>query len=34
LTTLRDGLDDPAVIERIFEEAARWRAKLMEGREL
>ena len=34
LTTLRDGLDDPEVIERIFEEAARWRAKLMEGREL
>ena len=33
LTELRDGLDDDAVVERIFEEAARWRARLMEGRE-
>jgi prephenate dehydrogenase len=34
LTELRNGLDDPAVIERVFNEAARWRAKLMEDREL
>lgn len=33
LTELRDGLEEPAVIERIFDEAIRWRARLMEGRE-
>jgi prephenate dehydrogenase len=32
LTELRDGLEDPDTIERVFEEAARWRARLMEGR--
>ena len=32
LAELRDGLDDPEVIERVFDEAARWRARLMEGR--
>jgi len=34
LTELRNGLDDPEVIERVFEEASRWRERLMEGREL
>lgn len=34
LTELRDGLDDTSVIERIFEEAARWRERLMEGRDV
>jgi prephenate dehydrogenase len=33
LTELRDGLEDPEVIERIFEEAGRWREQLMRGRE-
>lgn len=34
LTDLRNGLEDPRTIERVFEEAARWRSRLMEGREL
>ena len=34
LTELRDGLEDGAVIERLFDDANRWREKLMEGREL
>ena len=34
LTELREGLDDERLIDRIFSEAARWRTKLMEGREL
>lgn len=34
LMELRDGLEDGDAIERLFEEAARWRARLMEGREL
>jgi prephenate dehydrogenase len=34
LTALRIGLEEPDVIADIFERAARFRAKLMEGREL
>jgi prephenate dehydrogenase len=34
LTELRDGLEDPDTIDRVFEQAARWRSRLMEGREL
>ena len=34
LTDVRNGLDDPHVIERLFKEANRWRDKLVEGREL
>jgi prephenate dehydrogenase len=34
LTALRDGLEDDSSIERLFDEANRWREKLMEGREL
>jgi len=34
LTELRDHLEDGDVIERLFDEANRWREKLMEGREL
>ena len=34
LTEVRNGLDDPHVIERLFEEANRWRDKLVENREL
>ena len=34
LTELREGLEDPDTIERLFAEAARWRSRLMEGREL
>jgi len=33
LTELRDHLDDAETIERIFDEANRWRERLMEGRE-
>jgi len=33
LTQLRDGLDDPDVIERVFAAARRWREHLMDGRE-
>jgi prephenate dehydrogenase len=33
LVELRDGLDDPEVIERVFGEARRWRERLMEGRD-
>ena len=32
LTELRDGLDDPDTIERVFEQAARFRARLMKDR--
>ncbi len=34
LTGLRDDLEQGDVLEQIFEDAARWRARLMEGREL
>jgi prephenate dehydrogenase len=34
LSELRDGLNDADVIERLFEEANRWREELMKGREL
>ena len=34
LTELRDDLEDGAALQRIFEEAERWRAHLVEGREL
>ena len=34
LADLRDHLDDADAVERLFEEANRWREKLMEGREL
>jgi prephenate dehydrogenase len=34
LTELRDGLEGGEAIERLFDEANRWREKLMEGREL
>lgn len=34
LAELREDLGDGAALERIFEDAARWRARLMEGREL
>ena len=33
LRELRTGLDDGTVVESTFEEAARWRAELMKGRE-
>jgi prephenate dehydrogenase len=33
LTELRDGLDDPGTIERVFEAAARWRQQLVKDRE-
>lgn len=32
LTAVRDGLDDDETIAALFEEAARWRARLVEGR--
>ena len=34
LTELRDDLEQGDALDRIFEDAARWRARLMEGREL
>jgi prephenate dehydrogenase len=34
LVDLRDGLEDSDTIRRVFEDAARWRARLVEGREL
>lgn len=34
LTELREDLEHGGALERIFEDAARWRARLMEGREL
>jgi prephenate dehydrogenase len=34
LTELRDDLEDGDALERIFDAAARWRARLVEGREL
>ncbi len=34
LTELRDGLEDPDTIERVFQDAAHWRSRLVEGREL
>ena len=33
LTELRAGLGREDVVEKIFHEAARWRAELMKGRE-